>query len=384
MSLIFENTALAATQEQTHALVIGVGDYPHLLGGSLFASQPAASTLGLGQLTSSIHSATAFANWLIKSYKNQQAPLGSLELLLSPATSNYKLPDGTFKQVDAATTSAIKAAFNNWYTRAGTLDKNVAVFYFCGHGIESDVTLLLPEDFGSDPNNLWDNAIDFNSTWYGMGECKAQTQCYFLDCCRETPIDLLKTKQVNARSLKSTSQLQFPERDAYVLRAAPVGKKAHGPANGVSFFTEGLLECFEGLGASHKDGAKWKITTDSLTAAMVRLMKRKRLPNGLRGSCAKGGESNFTTEIHEISGAVKVMAAVVCDPAAALGDATLSMDSGVPPPLTRAPLPEAWEFEVEAGSYVVEAQFANPLYSNKTEKAVIAPPYSPVTLKVKP
>jgi hypothetical protein len=92
---------------------------------------------------------------------NQQAPLGSIELLLSPATINYELPDGGFKQVDAATTPNIQAAFNNWYARANKSEKNVAVFYFCGHGLESDVTLLLLEDFGSNPNNLWDHARDY-------------------------------------------------------------------------------------------------------------------------------------------------------------------------------------------------------------------------------
>jgi hypothetical protein len=46
MSLVFENKTLTATQEQTHVLVIGVGDYPHLLGGSLFASHPPLRPLG--------------------------------------------------------------------------------------------------------------------------------------------------------------------------------------------------------------------------------------------------------------------------------------------------------------------------------------------------
>ncbi len=78
----------------THAIVIGVGDYPHLLGGS-GEMLPRNKCEYMGQLTSPPHSARKFADWLIQDYTNQQdKPLSSVELLLSDALSNeYKHPN---------------------------------------------------------------------------------------------------------------------------------------------------------------------------------------------------------------------------------------------------------------------------------------------------
>ena len=109
MSVIF-NAALPATTAQTHAFVIGVGEYPFLLGGHL---NPGAMTMGLGQLTSSVKSAEAFAYWLTSKFTSSSAPLGSVELLLSP---NSYAPAGQPAQaVDRATLDNIKVAFKRWY-----------------------------------------------------------------------------------------------------------------------------------------------------------------------------------------------------------------------------------------------------------------------------
>ena len=64
----------------THALVIGVGSYPHLLGGS---GPRCADNEGLGQLKSPTASATVFANWLIEEFANASKPLASLAMLIS-------------------------------------------------------------------------------------------------------------------------------------------------------------------------------------------------------------------------------------------------------------------------------------------------------------
>lgn len=83
MSLIYRDISLVANQPQTHAIIIGVGDYPHLRNGSAFRERPATSTMGLGQLTSSPISAKAFSDWMVNNFNNPNAPLGTVELLLS-------------------------------------------------------------------------------------------------------------------------------------------------------------------------------------------------------------------------------------------------------------------------------------------------------------
>lgn len=66
----------------THVLVIGVGDYPHLNGGTGTLTELHG---GMGQLTSCPESARAFATWVISDL-NAPAPLASVSLLLSERT----------------------------------------------------------------------------------------------------------------------------------------------------------------------------------------------------------------------------------------------------------------------------------------------------------
>src|SRR5262245_8715716 len=86
---------------RTHALVIGVGHYTHLEGGG---GPVAANTLGLGQLSSPPYSAVRLANWFLDDFCNDDAPLGSLELLVSPTPGTRPSP----WPVEAATMANIE------------------------------------------------------------------------------------------------------------------------------------------------------------------------------------------------------------------------------------------------------------------------------------
>lgn len=258
MTTIFQSFR-AADEPQTHVLIIGVGEYYHIRNGNAFDPN-VPLTAGLRQLTSSIPSAEGFANWLIGNLQNRAAPPGTIEMVLSPGL--YDNGSGTTQPVDAADFAGIKAAFNTWNQRCDRSERNVAIFYFCGHGLDdNNKMILLPADFGASPNQLGDEMIDFTTTWYGMGECKAKCQLYLLDACREAPLELVRGK-VTARALKQTTKMVFPPRDAHVLNAAPQGQKAHAPNNSVSFFTSALLRCFEKLGARNRNGAVWEVSTE--------------------------------------------------------------------------------------------------------------------------
>lgn len=378
MSVVFDAN-LPASQAQAHALVIGVGEYPHLVGGNL---APAPLSMGLGQLTSSALSAERFANWLMDDLKNPATPLGSVDLLLSP---DQFTPTGKAAvSVERATLANIKTAFNRWYPRCHAKKENVAVLFFAGHGLERAIQVLLAEDFGDPASlNIWDHAIDFTSTWYGMGECNASTQCYFIDSCRETPLDLLKTSNLNAYVLKTTQLTQFQDRDAYILKAAAPGKKAYGPQNGVSYFTQALIRCLEGIGAAYWNGHVWKVTTASVTDATIRLMRRTKPAGGQVLTCTRGGESSFTSEIHEFSGDATVLTQITCDPAAALPQATLSVTNGTTVAQKRQPQSAAWDVELSSGKYDVAAAFTSAHFQNTSLSGILMmPPYTPVVVKV--
>src|SRR5687767_132933 len=120
---------LGAGATGAHALVIGVGDYPALVGG---ASPLYPQHGGMGQLTSAPVSAIAFADWLTAGpptgYDSSQAPLLSLELLISAATPQVYQPwQGGLhhqKAVDRADFVNIQRAIQDWFARLNTSPSN--------------------------------------------------------------------------------------------------------------------------------------------------------------------------------------------------------------------------------------------------------------------
>jgi Caspase domain len=382
MSLVFDN--VRPSTNQTHALIIGVGDYPNLKASSLVPATAVAQ--GLGNLSSPPLSAKAVADWMIKNLQTHPTkPLGSVELLISPSPGNYQFsPATTAVAVEVATFQHIADAFDRWYQRSEQSAGNLAIFYFCGHGLERSSTVLLPEDFAASPNRPWRNTIDFDGTHVGMAECPALSQLYLLDCCRDSNIDIIQVQPFDPATLKTTNLLQFPQRDAYVLRAAAVGAKAHAPRNSVSLFTRCLLRCLDNLAAESFDGSRWKITTDSLCLAMKRLLPRTPGPRGVTGTCSIGGESHFATELHHLPDPVQVMAEVLCDPVAALGTAHLAVLQNGSTVASRPPDSNPWQFELPSGqNYELEAQFATGTYRNKTLSGqLVVPPVFSRTLNV--
>jgi hypothetical protein len=131
-----------ATVPGTHALVIGIGKYPHLIGGQ----EQATFTDGMRQLSSPPVSAAAFANWMIRDYHFPGKQLASLSLLLSEAMPRpYVNPKtGRSYEVPIAAIDPIEKAVKAWKARSDSNADNRLVFYFCGHGIsESDEVALL-------------------------------------------------------------------------------------------------------------------------------------------------------------------------------------------------------------------------------------------------
>src|ERR1043165_1192293 len=99
MSLYFPDQpqSIDLVQPRLHAFIVGVGDYPHLIGGT---GHPAVSNFGLKRLTTTILTAKKIANWLLVNQSSLAVPLGSIELLLSP-TQFVTRPDGVNLNIDA-------------------------------------------------------------------------------------------------------------------------------------------------------------------------------------------------------------------------------------------------------------------------------------------
>ena len=163
--------------------MIGIGQYPHLIGGDA----PAQKTDGLRQLSSPPISARAMAEWLLQDYHCPGKELASLSLLTSePESAPFIDPKtGTVRNVPIAETATIVAAVKEWKRRGDSSADNRLIFYYCGHGIsEGDDMALLAREFSLDDDNPLESALDFRKLVDGLRKCQASQQIFLVDACR--------------------------------------------------------------------------------------------------------------------------------------------------------------------------------------------------------
>jgi hypothetical protein len=310
MTLVTPETGELLTPA-THALVIGVGRYSYLEGGT---GRVVPHTHGLKQLTSSTVSAVAFADYLHE-LKNPRAPLGSIELLLSPDAIYVSPKTGKRTAVETATWDNIARAYDRWFDRCDTNSKNVAIFYFAGHGLENVTLALLPEDFGLFRKKPFHTAIHFNQTYLAMNSCRAATQCYFLDCCRQQDAKILANPKFGGEPLGEPDLRDQRSLTAPILYATGIGRQAFGNEHEVSRFTSALLSALRGGGAT-KEQARWVISTESLGTAVIKLIEQQN--RGLHASKHQSAslEGKFSSPyiMHELSATPDVAAVVDCSP----------------------------------------------------------------------
>lgn len=262
---------------KTHVLIIGVGRYKHL--GPARPDLPA-----LGQLTSPPVSARALADWFTAGKLNSnRAPLGSVELVLSDPAGQAYGPGAL--AVEDATFDNIRDAFDAWDLRCDGHADNVAIFYFCGHGLQKDSWLLLPEDFGESRNNRWAKAIDFNRTFRGLSQCKAGIQFYIVDACRQLSQKMVTDLDAEGTTLKTFVFGKQQLRLAPGLFATANGLAAFGDTGKTSRMTAALIDCLDGLGASYGPGG-WVIEAHALGRKVRDLIERRNadLPASQRQS----------------------------------------------------------------------------------------------------
>jgi Caspase domain len=278
--LVFENPGMPAQSPQTHVFIIGVGHYRYGKGGS----EPVTPDGDyIGQLTSPPASARALANWFIRDFRNDDRPLGSVALLLSEqaAASTYTPPRTALVpapqacQVPVADHAQVKAAALAWIERLKRNKENMAVFYFCGHGMtwNSNTTMLL-RDFGRDQNNPIAEAIAVDQVVETMKNCPAIYQAFFIDCCRTRQDDLLEGQAVigtPAFFLSPYAKQHADVRRQAVYYATSDDRPAAGGKNRTSLFTEALMDGLSFV-AAENDTGDWVVRTGRLVDAMTRLV----------------------------------------------------------------------------------------------------------------
>jgi hypothetical protein len=270
--------------------------------------------------------------------------------------------------------SNVEKAFDRWYKRCDSSEDNMAVFYFCGHGVMRESTALLLEDFGESDNRAFANAINMESTHQGMGKCKARLQCCFVDSCRQEAFKL--GKQLNDLA----TMLVEPEfgvgmvHDAPIFYASAPGTLAYGLSGKVSRFTEALITCLRGRGAQRDaTGTKWEVTTGSLGLGISQIVQQMNRDGEEIQLSPTGGSNLMNSVLHEVEGVPTVPVTVCCAPSAATNESELVLksktqnyqrDSGGGP----------WSIEIEAGYYTASAKFPLGKWKNAESELWALPP----------
>ena len=257
VSRIYDVARLGAA---THALIIGVGDYPDI----------GVTGLGLGPLVSPISSALELADWMTNNLPSSDRPLASLRLLVSRGNAPVPLPGVT------PTIAAIQRAVGEWITEGNTNPDHLMLFYFCGHGLGANTLLaLLADDFGENVHDPLDGAIDFKRFHSGMNACAAKHQCFFIDACRND-VDLVAYGEGAAGRRLVSAQVGTPKKQQPTFYSTQRGQLAFGPTGGrASYFAQALIAALEGMGGERQAGA-WSVGTIRLYEGLAAHMRRTR------------------------------------------------------------------------------------------------------------
>lgn len=350
---------VATNGPRLHALVVGVGAYPHLSGGE-GAPTPALSTLG--QLASPVPTALHVARWLAEDYTNDACPLGSVELLLSPAQDADR-PGGDALPVEAATEQALREAAARWFERCDTREDNVAFFYFSGHGLQGNRTtnqLLLPADIGDSAADPWGRLIDFDKTRLGMRRCKADTQLFFVDACNEYSMDTLEQLDVTGRALVSGGGIGDRVRTVATYRAAREGRQAFAPTDGeLTYFAQTLFEALGGIGAtlSGETGTP-EVNTHYLGGVLAQL-KHHLFDAGTAAKLSWHPDPDGELAVIHRPPAALVRTTLRCDPEAREPDATFRLARGSEEYQSPRGEPRPWVQNVRPGDWTAEAAFSD-------------------------
>lgn len=371
-----------------HALVIGVGAYPHLIGGSgtLFAGHE-----GMAQLTSAPVSATTFAEWLLRpdGYHHPHVPLRSVRLLLSKkneegaAEAGFRHPaTDAVHTVPPATLHEVEQAVEAWVAELNTAEENRGLFFFSGHGVSAGLEQwLLLSDFGVAGRNPYEPAIRFSGFHFGMGSVAAREQLYFLDACRSHSDEAAATfGNAGTPLVGPNPRARFDrERQPPVFNATLKGADAFGRRGKPSFFTEALLEALKGGGSDDSDDdGRWKVETNTLNRVVQWLIGRTARRERLSLAQINSGFEMSSLYFSYLQEPPLTPVGVACDPDDATASAVFAAGEDVRwCAADRDPL-------LPLGEHRFTAEFADGSFRRGERPRDVRPPYREVRIPVEP
>jgi hypothetical protein len=351
-----------------HALLIGVGAYPHLDGGH---SQPKFDLgKGMTQLSSPYRSVAALAAWLQNGQLLNGTPLCSLRVLASS-------DEGGDNSWDNPTMSTIESEVGNWFKDANQHEDNFALFYFCGHGLLiGSVTALLAQDFGSNEQNPFSHSFDPAKFESGMLSCQASRQLFILDTCSTSPRKMRERYQAISPSalvqpVNGHERLGITKQAE--IRASELGTAAYGQPNKPSVFMEQFLKSMQGAGAIKDGNGKWVIKTNSLRTGVDWLVQRSE---NSEAQLVGFGSVSADFPFHELNNDPVVPVKVICEPQERLGFSSLRTKGHS----RDIPSLEPWHLDLPYGEYEFEAS-DNETGTVYVKQEHATPQYTVVSIK---
>lgn len=282
----------------THALVIGVSRYRHVLGGSEETRR--GRDYPIDQLGSAARTAHRFARWLLqRRCAAPVPPLASLRVLLSPQPGEIDAAtqDARLAAAPAATAANVARALRAFRDACESDRDNHAIVYVVGHGaqITKHGALLLLEDFLSeDLNNLLDGALDVVDVHQALQTPRAaRQQCWFVDVCRQRPavVDALERLRGGIGLDKDPGNITASP----LFMAAMGDTQAYALRGGHSLFCEALLWSLDSAGAARGPGdaiAHWHVPLGGLYEALPRRVQALAEQNGIEQFVEINGVAN--------------------------------------------------------------------------------------------
>ena len=379
MAMVFQRETMMGPA--AHALVIGVGGYRHLVGGVDPRNQTLEHVGLMKQLSSPPRSAAAFAQHLIRAQDSLKAPLASVELLTSLAPDDeFSFPEGL--KPSPATIAEIERAYDAWTTRCDTHANNLALFYFCGHGLEKLEQYLLAEDFGAAPNNPWRGAFAFDSTRRSFHSCHAESQCFFIDACRNITSGMLTHNPIVAPLGIENFQAADCAFDL-TMKATAGNEKALGPENGVSYFTQALIRALSGAAATTSADGSWEVTSGRIAAEITRILRLVKEEEGFKQRCSSQ-VTDSTVLVRNVQPKVAVVLSCSPDEANQAADLKWTQLAVAGQPKTLQHVGGPWRIELDAGFWEAQANFAAGGFTNATRQIFAEPPVQSPVLRCAP
>lgn len=370
------------TDPGTHVLLVGVGDYPYLKDGD--AAMPFCMPMGMGQLSSPPLSVRALATWFMDAgagFHNPDRPLRSLQVLCSadgPVFINGA--DGAPHSVDRARMPAVKQAVIDWMARASRNPENLAVFFFCGHGLafgEVENALLL-EDFGGNPVHPMADAIAFDSMRLGvLRHCAAKHQIHLVDACRTPPtkefLDTYGNDATGDPIAAAGISRNLRDKIAPVYFATGLASAAYGLNGQPSLFTQGLLQSMRGPASRDKDD-HWEVQVPALAEGINKCVASMSFQ--VQPQYCQPHETGQELMIHWLRADPEVIVKVFTRDPNLLPHAILAhVDEDTQIREERPPDPAPWWVALSTGSYRFEALAAGDktLVLGKRSRYVMPP-----------